>query len=145
MSNYNLDTRVYPLDDPKGTTLAFASVGVDDLIAIRGIRVVDGEKGLFVSMPQSQDKNGEYHDVAFPLNGDLRRDITDAVLDAYNFEMGRDSREQEQQQSRNQSRNQGQRRSVNDRMNEGKERAARHKAPQNRSAAKGRSSNLEMG
>jgi len=78
-----LDVRVYPLDDPKGSTKAFASVGIDDLAAIRGIRVVEGEKGLFVTMPQSKDSNGEYHDIAFPLNGELRKEISKAVLDEY--------------------------------------------------------------
>jgi stage V sporulation protein G len=84
MADNKLDIRVYPIDEPKGNTKAFASVAVDDLIAIRGVRVIDGEKGLFVSMPQSQDKkSGEYHDIAFPLNGDLRKEITKAVLEEY--------------------------------------------------------------
>jgi len=84
MAGNKLDIRVYPIDEPKGNTKAFASVAVDDLIAIRGVRVVEGEKGLFVSMPQSQDKkSGEYHDTAFPLNGDLRKELTKAVIDEY--------------------------------------------------------------
>jgi len=79
----NLDIRVYPIDEPKGNTLAFASIAIDDLVAIRGVRVVTGEKGLFVSMPQSQDNTGLYHDIAFPLNGDLRKEINAAVLDEF--------------------------------------------------------------
>jgi stage V sporulation protein G len=64
--------------------MAFASVSVDDLVAIRGIRVVDSANGLFVTMPQSHDKKTEeYHDVAFPLSGDLRKEISRAVLDKY--------------------------------------------------------------
>jgi stage V sporulation protein G len=78
-----LDVRVYPIDEPKGSTLAFASVAIDDLAAIRGVRVVNGEKGLFVTMPQSQDNTGAYHDVAFPLSGDLRKEISAAVLDEF--------------------------------------------------------------
>jgi len=83
MENIKLDVRVYPLDDPQGNTKAFASVGIEDLAAIRGIRVVDGEKGLFVTMPQSQDNTGLYHDIAFPLSGDLRKEMSAAVLDEY--------------------------------------------------------------
>ena len=84
MANTKLDVRVYPIEEPKGNTKAFASVSINDLIAIRGIRVLDGaEKGLFVNMPQSKDKNGEYHDIAFPLNGDLRKEISAAVLKEY--------------------------------------------------------------
>ena len=83
MTNNTLDVRVYPIDEPKGNTFAFASIAIDDLAAIRGIRVVNGEKGLFVTMPQSQDNSGVYHDIAFPLSGDLRKEITAAVLDEY--------------------------------------------------------------
>jgi stage V sporulation protein G len=83
MTSNNLDVRVYPIDEPKGNTLAFASIAIDDLAAIRGVRVVNGEKGMFVSMPQSQDNTGLYHDIAFPLNGDLRKEINAAVLSEY--------------------------------------------------------------
>jgi stage V sporulation protein G len=78
-----LDVRVYPIDKPKGNTLAFANVGVEDLTAISGIRVVNSEKGLFVTMPQSKDKNGEFHDIAFPINSDLRKELNRVVLAEY--------------------------------------------------------------
>ena len=78
-----LEARVWPLEDSEGSTKAFASVTVDDLIAIRGIRVIDGEKGLFVAMPQSKDREGNYHDIAFPVSGDLRKAMNKAVLDEY--------------------------------------------------------------
>jgi stage V sporulation protein G len=83
MTNNSLDIRVYPIDEPKGSTLAFASIAIDDLAAIRGIRVVNSEKGLFVTMPQSQDNTGLYHDIAFPLNGGLRKEISAAVLEEF--------------------------------------------------------------
>ena len=83
MSNIKLDVRVYPLDNPQGNTKAFANVGIEDLVAINGIRVVSGEKGDFVAMPQSKDKDGNYHDIAFPINGDLRKEMNKAVLDKY--------------------------------------------------------------
>ena len=50
---------------------------------ITGIRIVEGKLGLFVSMPQSKDNDGEYHDVAFPITKEAREEIQDAVLDAY--------------------------------------------------------------
>jgi stage V sporulation protein G len=83
VSNIKLDVRVYPLDNPQGSTKAFANVGIEDLVAINGIRVVSGEKGDFVAMPQSKDKDGNYHDIAFPINGDLRKEVNKAVLDKY--------------------------------------------------------------
>jgi stage V sporulation protein G len=81
--NVKLDVRVYPIGEPKGNTLAFANVGVEDLAAINGIRVVSGKNGLFVDMPQSKDKNGEFHDIAFPVNSDLRKELNKAVLAEY--------------------------------------------------------------
>jgi stage V sporulation protein G len=84
-NNITMDVRAYPVDEPKGATLAFASVVFkmdgEDLAAIRGIRVIDSKKGMLVSMPQSKDKDGSYHDIAFPLSGELRNKLTVAVLD----------------------------------------------------------------
>ena len=79
-----LDIRVYPLkDQSNNSTKAFASVTVEDLIAIKGIRVVEGTKGHFVTMPQSKDNEGNYHDIAFPVNGDLRKAMNKAILDEF--------------------------------------------------------------
>jgi len=88
MSNNNLGVRVYPIDEPKGSTIAFASVAIDDLAAIRGIRIFAGSKGQFVAMPQSRDSEGIYHDIAFPLTADLRKEITASVLDEYKTQAG---------------------------------------------------------
>ena len=79
-----LDVRVYPLENqPENSTKAFASVTVEDLVAIKGIRVVEGSKGHFVTMPQSKDKEGNFHDIAFPVTGDLRKEINKAILDEF--------------------------------------------------------------
>ena len=84
MLENKLTVRVYPLEEPKGSTKAFASVTIDDLIAIRGIRVLEGEKGLFVAMPQTPDKKpGEYRDTAFLLKGDLRKSLNHDVINEY--------------------------------------------------------------
>jgi len=79
-----LDVRIYPLKgQPDNSTKAFASITFDDMVAIKGIRVVDGTKGLFVTMPQSKDNEGNYHDIAFPVNGDLRKAMSKAILDEF--------------------------------------------------------------
>lgn len=105
-----LDVKVFPISEPRGDTLAFASVGIDDLVAIRGLRVVGSDKGLFVSMPQSKDKNGEFRDMAFPLSGDLRKAISNAVLSEYKQQVA--------------ERKQG----IGERLSEGKEQSARQAA-----------------
>jgi DNA-binding cell septation regulator SpoVG len=82
-ANTNLKVKVYPIDLPSGATKAFASVTIGDVVAIRDLRVVEGKSGLFVSMPRAENKNGKHYDVAFPTTGGLRKDISAAILDAY--------------------------------------------------------------
>ena len=113
-----LDIRVYPLEDPQGNTKAFASISVDDLVAIRGIRVVEGDEGLFVAMPQSQDKYMNYHDVAFPLTADLRKEMSAGVLEKLSAEKAVERKP-----------------SLGEKLAEGADKAAGHTAPE-RSAAK---------
>lgn len=78
-----LEARAYPLDEPKGSTVAFAGLSIQDSFAIHGIKVINGDKGMFVAMPGAKDKNGDYRDVAFPVTGELRRQVGALVLDAY--------------------------------------------------------------
>jgi stage V sporulation protein G len=122
-----LDVRVYPLADPIGSTKAFASVGVEDMVAIRGIRIVEGEKGAFVSMPQSKDKDGGYHDIAFPMNGELRKEMNKAILSEYkSLDMGHDRGK----------------RSLEEGLKQGAEKAAAHSAQPRATAAKSRGGSM---
>lgn len=78
-----LDVRVYPIAEPKGSTMAFASANIDDIFAVTNIRVVNGEKGLFVAMPQVKDSKGEYRDICHPVTAELRKQLNEAILGAY--------------------------------------------------------------
>ena len=79
-----IDAEVYPLkDQPDNSTKAFASICFDDSIIIKGIRVVEGKNGHFVTMPQSKDKDGNYHDLVFPNNKELRQELNKAVLEKF--------------------------------------------------------------
>ena len=73
-------------------TKAFASVTMDDALVITGITIIEGNKGLFVSMPQTKgkDKDGKerYFDIVFPTTKEGRDAITDSVLEAYEKEAG---------------------------------------------------------
>lgn len=80
---YKLEVRAYPLEEPKGSTLAFASATINDMFAVHGIRVMDSEKGKFAAMPSMKDKDGEYRDICHPVTGDLRKQLNAAVLQAY--------------------------------------------------------------
>lgn|GEM_PF-1058512 len=91
MASKKFDVRVYPLDDPQGSTMAFASAALNvdgqDVAAIRGIRIVDGPKGMFVSMPQfrkeKEDGETKYFNVVNIKSGALLKDFNNAVLAEY--------------------------------------------------------------
>jgi len=79
----NVEARAYPLTEPKGNTLAYASVTIGGMFAVNGIRVMNGEKGMFAAMPSTKDAKGEYRDICFPVTKELRAQLNQAVLGAY--------------------------------------------------------------
>lgn len=66
---------------------AYASITFDDAFVVRNLKVIQGKKGLFVSMPNRKTKDGEYKDVAHPVNNEMRDSIEAQVLDAYNSKL----------------------------------------------------------
>ena len=81
-----LDVRAYPIAEPKGNVMAFASVTINDMFAVNNIRVVNSDKGLFVAMPQVKDKDDNYRDICFPVTAELRKQLNEAILGAYEKE-----------------------------------------------------------
>ncbi len=63
--------------------LAVASIVIDDEIAIHGIKIINGEKGIFVAMPSKRTPDG-FSDIAHPINSTAREIIHKAVLNEYN-------------------------------------------------------------
>ena len=68
----DMSVKVYPVHDNKNL-LATASVTLGGCFAIRGIHIMDSEKGAFVSMPQRKTQSGEYRDICFPTNAEIDR------------------------------------------------------------------------
>lgn len=60
-----------------------ASVLIDDCFAIRDIRIIEGNEGLFIAMPSRKNADGEYHDIAHPINAETRKMFEDAIFEAY--------------------------------------------------------------
>lgn len=79
------DVRLTVMEDA-GNLLAMASITLGNAFVVGGLRVVNGSKGVFVSMPSRKDDDGEYHDIAFPLSKAGREVVTKAVIDAYEKE-----------------------------------------------------------
>ncbi|MBD3349783.1 MAG: septation regulator SpoVG [Candidatus Eisenbacteria bacterium] len=62
---------------------AFVSITFDNAFVVRGLKVIDGNSGLFVAMPSRRGKDGTFRDVAHPINNETRAMIEDAVLGEY--------------------------------------------------------------
>ena len=63
---------------------AVASVTFDNQFVVHDIKVIDGNNGMFIAMPNKKQTNGEYRDVAHPIKSDFRKILSDAILEAYN-------------------------------------------------------------
>ncbi len=63
---------------------AIAAITIDDCFVVHELRVIDGKDGLFVAMPSRKMPNGEFKDVAHPINQETRNHIETVVIEAYN-------------------------------------------------------------
>ncbi|MFP4162993.1 MAG: septation regulator SpoVG [Chitinispirillaceae bacterium] len=62
---------------------AFASITLDNCFVVRGLKVINGARGYFVSMPSRRRRDGTFQDLAHPINNEMRQKIEDEVLDAF--------------------------------------------------------------
>ena len=61
-----------------------AVVLLDDSFMVRDIKIIEGDNGLFIAMPSHKYSNGEYRDVAHPINAETRAMFEDAIIEEYN-------------------------------------------------------------
>lgn len=66
---------------------AIASITIDDVFVIHDIKVIDGEKGMFIAMPSRKAGDGEYKDIAHPINSETRNSIQKIILEKYEEEL----------------------------------------------------------
>ena len=67
----------------EGKMKAVVSITIDDEFVVHDIKVIEGEKGLFIAMPSRKSTDGEYRDIAHPINTQTRDRIQSIVLEAY--------------------------------------------------------------
>ena len=67
----------------EGNMKAVASVTLDNEFAIHDIKIIEGEKGLFIAMPSRKTPEGEYRDIAHPISHEARETLQKAILDEY--------------------------------------------------------------
>ena len=68
----------------EGKMKAVASVTFDNAFAVHDVKVIEGPEKLFVAMPSRRTPDGEYRDIAHPINSDMRNMLESKVLAAYN-------------------------------------------------------------
>ena len=67
----------------EGKMKAIVSVTLDDEFVVHDIKVIEGEKGLFIAMPSRKTTDGEYRDIAHPINSETRQQMQDVILREY--------------------------------------------------------------
>ena len=67
----------------EGKMKAVVSVTIDDEFVVHDIKIIEGEKGLFIAMPSRKAADGEYRDIAHPINSDTRDCIQKLILEKY--------------------------------------------------------------
>lgn len=76
------EVKVYPARK-NGRLKAYATIVFDNSFIIRDLKVIEGDKGLFVSMPSRRRKDGTFRDIVHPLNVETRKLIEDTVIAEY--------------------------------------------------------------
>lgn len=76
------DVRVRRIEK-EGKMKAIVSITLDNEFVIHDIKVIEGEKGLFIAMPSRKASDGEYRDIAHPINSETREMIQSVVLNKY--------------------------------------------------------------
>jgi stage V sporulation protein G len=74
---------------PDDRLKAFASVTFDNCFVVHGLKVIEGNNGLFVAMPSRRRSDGTYQDIAHPINNEMRSKIEAKVLSLYREELAK--------------------------------------------------------
>ena len=67
----------------EGKMKAIVSITLDDEFVVHDIKVIEGEKGLFIAMPSKKATDGEYRDIAHPINSSTRENLQRVILENY--------------------------------------------------------------
>jgi len=76
------EVKIYPAKD-NGRLKAYATVVFDNCFIVRDLKIIEGDKGFFVSMPSRRRKDGTFRDIVHPLNSDTRKMIENRIVEEY--------------------------------------------------------------
>ena len=77
------DVRVRKVVAKEGKLKAIVSITLDNEFVVHEIKVIEGDKGLFIAMPSKKTTDGEFRDIAHPINSSTRQMIQSIILDRY--------------------------------------------------------------
>ena len=83
------DVRIRKIEK-EGKMKAVVSITIDEEFVIHDIKIIEGEKGMFIAMPSRKTAEGEYRDIAHPIKSSTRELIQNLVLQKYNEELLQD-------------------------------------------------------
>ena len=75
------EIKIYPVNE--GRLKGYATMVIDGCFIVRDMKIIKGEKGLFVSMPSRRKKDGTFKDIAHPLNAETRKMIEEMIIEEY--------------------------------------------------------------
>ncbi|MGN1339286.1 MAG: SpoVG family protein [Oscillospiraceae bacterium] len=78
-----IDVKITRLGTPDSNVKAYVSATIGNCFAVRGMKLVEGKNGLFLSMPNYQKRDGSYTDVCFPTTAEFRQRLNNAAVAAY--------------------------------------------------------------
>lgn len=81
------EIKVFPVNEEK--LKAYVTIILDNCFVVRDLKVINGTTGLFVAMPSKKRKDGEFKDIAHPLNNETREMMETKILAAYDAEIKR--------------------------------------------------------
>lgn len=79
------EVKVFPVNEER--LKAYVTITFEDCFVVRDLKVIKGNNGIFVAMPSKKRKDGQFKDIAHPLNQEMREYIEKSVFDAYQAEV----------------------------------------------------------
>lgn len=80
----NIKAKVFKRETAIPSIKGVANITIDDCFVVKGILIMEGKNGLFMSMPSKRDRNGDYKDICFPITKEARQQIIDEIMKQYN-------------------------------------------------------------
>ncbi len=79
------EVKIYPVNEER--LKAYVTITIDECFVVRDLKIIRGNEGLFVAMPSKKRKDGQFKDIAHPLNQETRDHMEQAIFDAYEKEI----------------------------------------------------------